>query len=292
MDTNLENLMNLHSKSENTKDVVLKEILHYEILTSLSNSDISNEIVFQGGTALRLCYGSNRYSEDLNFVLRDKNLKFDSNLLKEFEIIFANLVKIKYNLETELIYPKNEESLVQKWTAKIFIPFQNRKSKINIEICKLPSYDNSIKELHNYYDKFNDIKILLRVENLTEILADKIVAFGAREYMKFRDLWDIKWLYDYNVKLDIDLINKKIKDYKIENFNEKLGKKLLEIDTKNASIGFEQEMKRFLKKDFVDKIIKLSFFDDVKKAVKIKCVEFKNNGIQKIKQSRIKDEKD
>ena len=31
----------------NTKDAVIKEILHYDILQSLSQSDIANDIVFQ-----------------------------------------------------------------------------------------------------------------------------------------------------------------------------------------------------------------------------------------------------
>ena len=48
--------------------VIRKELLHYDILFCLGRSGMLDNLVFQGGTSLRLCYGSRRYSEDLDFV--------------------------------------------------------------------------------------------------------------------------------------------------------------------------------------------------------------------------------
>lgn len=48
--------------------VIEKEIIHYEIIRSLGRNGLLRDITFQGGTSLRLCYGSQRYSEDLDFV--------------------------------------------------------------------------------------------------------------------------------------------------------------------------------------------------------------------------------
>lgn len=49
----------------NLRHTIFKEIMHYEILESLfSLQEIQNTLVFQGGTALRLCYNNDRYSED------------------------------------------------------------------------------------------------------------------------------------------------------------------------------------------------------------------------------------
>lgn len=42
--------------------VIEKEIIHYEIIRSLGRNDLLRDITFQGGTSLRLCYGSQRYS--------------------------------------------------------------------------------------------------------------------------------------------------------------------------------------------------------------------------------------
>jgi predicted nucleotidyltransferase component of viral defense system len=50
------------------RPAIVKELLHYDILLSLSQSDVAKHVTFQGGTALRLCYGGQRYSEDLDFV--------------------------------------------------------------------------------------------------------------------------------------------------------------------------------------------------------------------------------
>lgn len=50
---------------------IIREYLEIEVLDALSRSDISKELIFYGGTALRLAYGSFRYSEDLDFLLKN-----------------------------------------------------------------------------------------------------------------------------------------------------------------------------------------------------------------------------
>ena len=50
------------------RPVVEKELLHYEILQSLDAEGLLKYLVFQGGTSLRLCRGSDRFSEDLDFA--------------------------------------------------------------------------------------------------------------------------------------------------------------------------------------------------------------------------------
>ena len=50
------------------RPVIEKELLHYDILYSLDRYGLLEGLVFQGGTALRLCYGANRFSEDLDFA--------------------------------------------------------------------------------------------------------------------------------------------------------------------------------------------------------------------------------
>ena len=50
------------------RPVIEKELLHYDILFGLDRDGLLDELTFQGGTALRLCYGSSRFSEDLDFA--------------------------------------------------------------------------------------------------------------------------------------------------------------------------------------------------------------------------------
>ena len=50
------------------RPVVEKELLHYEIFNALDSAGLLKNLVFQGGTSLRLCRGSERFSEDLDFA--------------------------------------------------------------------------------------------------------------------------------------------------------------------------------------------------------------------------------
>jgi predicted nucleotidyltransferase component of viral defense system len=50
------------------EDVIEKEILHHDLMTLLHKLDLLPKLTFIGGTALRLCYNSNRLSEDLDFT--------------------------------------------------------------------------------------------------------------------------------------------------------------------------------------------------------------------------------
>src|SRR5712675_575985 len=47
---------------------LVKEAIHLHLLSAMSDAGILRHAVFQGGTALRLCYAGERYSEDLDFV--------------------------------------------------------------------------------------------------------------------------------------------------------------------------------------------------------------------------------
>lgn len=48
------------------RPVIEKELLHYDILYCLDQAGLLNELVFQGGTSLRLCHGGNRCMFRLN----------------------------------------------------------------------------------------------------------------------------------------------------------------------------------------------------------------------------------
>src|SRR6266702_7624287 len=47
---------------------LVKEAIHLHLLSALSDAGVLRHVVFRGGSALRLCYGGERYSEDLDFV--------------------------------------------------------------------------------------------------------------------------------------------------------------------------------------------------------------------------------
>ena len=250
-------------------ETIVKEILHYEILKSIySNKESLNTLVFQGGTALRLCYGGMRYSEDLDFCIAD-NKDFDIGVMQQFKNDFTKSIMQKYGLQVEVKEPKMENnSIVKKWIAKVFVPFPRDKKTpaIHIEVANINSYDNAAKIVRSLYPKNTD-EILVRAESENEILADKIIAFGDRDYMKYRDIWDIKSLQDKGVKVNIDLVIKKISDYNIANLSQKLITKLDELNNSTESKQkFYAELYRFLGKDVYNRIVDVDFFTDVKKS--------------------------
>src|SRR6266567_1476482 len=60
--------MATHGISIEMEQNLVKEAIHLHLLSALSDAGVLRHVVFQGGTALRLCYGGERYSEDLDFV--------------------------------------------------------------------------------------------------------------------------------------------------------------------------------------------------------------------------------
>ena len=53
-----------------------REILQYIALSGLARSDFFDHASFYGGTALRIIYGMQRFSEDIDFSLNEKNMNF------------------------------------------------------------------------------------------------------------------------------------------------------------------------------------------------------------------------
>ena len=64
---------------KNTNDEInaLKEIIQEIVLSGLSRGNFFNEAAFYGGTALRIFYNLDRFSEDLDFALLEPNKDFD-----------------------------------------------------------------------------------------------------------------------------------------------------------------------------------------------------------------------
>ncbi|HOX84537.1 MAG TPA: nucleotidyl transferase AbiEii/AbiGii toxin family protein [bacterium] len=54
----------------------LQEILQQYVLAGLSRAGLFQQAVFHGGTCLRILYGMNRFSEDLDFLLKQANPAF------------------------------------------------------------------------------------------------------------------------------------------------------------------------------------------------------------------------
>lgn len=234
---------------------VIKELLHTEILYCLVQSGAAENLVFQGGTCLRLVHGGSRYSEDLDFA---GGPDFQPASMAPFEKMLAEHVYDAYGLEVAL--KSNSEKYepdgvsVVRWQSRIGVPHVDpsvpQKQVINLEVANIPAHRPEIGHVKANYAEISPAfrQIILAVESKEEILADKIVALGARRYLKFRDVWDIKMLLDDKIQPDFELVQAKLGDYAYDpaTFAQRLCERAEALVTDASRKGFYDEMSRFV----------------------------------------------
>ena len=248
--------------------LILREEMQKTVLVSLSRMDAFNHIVFQGGTSLRIFYNNPRFSEDLDFVLKDG---------ETFELA-SKTDEIKNYLSSEFYYlqgirvdTQKDTRDIQRMVIRTVSENPSQKLSINIELFFVPSYRNSPKIL--IYPPLNPV---VRVEEREEILADKIIAVILRRYLKGRDIWDIHYLTDeLNVLTSQELLEKKVRDYGVRDFQKRIRgsrKKLLE----EGAAALDREMKRFMPISTYNQL-KISF-EEIVKSVALEILKYTGKG--------------
>lgn len=97
-------------------DVVEKEILHHDILNLMYEHGFLQNLVFIGGTALRLCYGSSRLSEDLDFAASSA---FQPADLDSLALSIQEVIHEKYQASVSVRKAKNKNSDTSVWKITI-----------------------------------------------------------------------------------------------------------------------------------------------------------------------------
>ncbi len=231
--------------------VVEKELLHHDILREMSQAGLLKELTFIGGTCLRVCYGSQRLSEDLDFT---GGAGFTREGLADLGRVLVERLEVKYGLPVEVSEPQRETGNVDTWKLRVFtrparkhLPIQ----RINIDICALPSYDRRPMMLRNHYGvEMGTSGLILQAQSREEILADKMVALTLRpNRLKSRDLWDIVWLNRQGIILPVQLVLQKAIDrlQNLTRFLEQLQQRTMLLQSDPAvRRDFLAEMRRFL----------------------------------------------
>jgi predicted nucleotidyltransferase component of viral defense system len=240
--------------------VVEKELLHHDILRVLSGAGLLTQLTFIGGTCLRACYGSNRLSEDLDFT---GGSDFNRDQLAAMSNTLIESLKAKYGLEINVTDPVREEGNVSTWKLKVQtrpgrkdIPAQ----QINIDVCAIPSYQPRPMALLNPYGvEMGTSGLILQAQSREEIFADKLVAFALRpNRLKNRDLWDIAWLHQQQIKPALDLIKNKLNDHHAQTdaYLNAFAERSASLN-KNLEIAkeFRKEMARFLPNETVKETV-------------------------------------
>jgi predicted nucleotidyltransferase component of viral defense system len=236
------------------ESVVEKELLHYDIMAALSQSGLLTKLVFQGGTCLRMAYGSSRLSEDLDFV---GGRDFSPELYESLAQVLIDYLKPRYGLDVQVKLPKHrafraESVSVGRWMISIetkplakHLPNQ----KIKLEVANIPSYSQVTRALKLNYPSLQAglSTVLVNCESEEEIIADKVVALCLRNFIKARDLWDLVMLNQKGMTINDEWVKNKFDDYQSDGEPvEKLHQRLSELSDYWQSGEFENEMRRFL----------------------------------------------
>jgi predicted nucleotidyltransferase component of viral defense system len=241
---------------------LVKEAIHLHLLSALSNAGVLRHVVFQGGTALRLCYGGERYSEDLDFVCGKAGAYVDkiefNGLIQDALTITKKSLHRDFDVNPEQIalkQPSNPMAIkgdalsVAAW--QIVVPISptphSPKSRIKIELANVPSYDSGPNVARATQGLVQMQDVILTAESANEILADKAVALTAREVLKYRDVWDVWFLVNkLNAQVDRHIVTRKFADYATSDVEAKAKQRRDDLAKASTAKSFLDEMRRFL----------------------------------------------
>jgi len=77
MNNNIKSMVNMYQNQTVTEQTKIREVLQQTALLGLERHGFFEKAAFYGGTALRILYGLDRFSEDLDFTLIKPDQKFD-----------------------------------------------------------------------------------------------------------------------------------------------------------------------------------------------------------------------
>lgn len=254
------------------RPVVEKELLHYDILFCLDQERLLDQLTFQGGTALRLCHGSPRFSEDLDFA---GGTDFTSQDLQQIRACIEKYILPRYGMEVEVKEPRDlQENIIDsglnisKWQVSITTVPARRdlpKQRIKIEVASVPAWTREPRALQVNYNFLPDgyADTLVMTEKLDEIMADKLISLvNTGRYVRNRDIWDLRWLKQNSAVVDLDLVNRKIRDYRISDYPGKLDVMLQRLSKIVHGETFKNEIKRFIPEDVRERTLgKDKFYD-------------------------------
>lgn len=161
------------------RPVVEKELLHHEIFQALDAEGLLKDLVFQGGTALRLCRGSDRFSEDLDFA---GGVDFSAASMACIKDCVEKRIGERFGLKVSVSNKPAkagtdgiEHVKVDKWWILIETAPENPampRQKIKLEIANIPAHTRELVPLHANYDSVMAMPtIFVNTETLDEIMA-------------------------------------------------------------------------------------------------------------------------
>lgn len=189
---------------------VLQELMQHYVLSSLSRAGLFGEAMFHGGTCLRIVYGMNRFSEDLDFLLKQPDPKFRwqgylESVRKDCAqegIPFEVQDKAQAGTAVRKAFLKTD-SIGKILTLNLpFERYQPRKIRIKLEIDTNPPAGSSFSTSYITFP----VTAPITTQSLESGFALKLHALLCRPYVKGRDWYDFVWYVARKTKPDLNLL--------------------------------------------------------------------------------------
>lgn len=228
------------------KRLAASEFLQHLILQSLYRHGAFKQLVFTGGTALRLLYHTGRYSEDLDFSLVEPGgFKFHTLLDKIRHDLTLQQLEVTVYLKEEKAVAKADLRFPGLLKRLNLSPLKEEKLTVKLEVDKHPPKGGK-KEIALV---ISPVSYTVAVFDLASLFATKLHALFFRRYVKGRDYFDLVWFLGKRVIPNFNLLNNAIrqtegKGHEVteEQFKEKLLEHLESVDFKKM----RTEMDRFV----------------------------------------------
>jgi predicted nucleotidyltransferase component of viral defense system len=256
----------------------MREIMQEIALAALSRTDFYKKAAFYGGTALRIFYGLDRYSEDLDFSLLESDPNFSlapyfSVIIDEFESLGISVSirekdkRIKTPIESAFL--KSEtiwQELVLEDVVKQHGISSNKSIKIKIEIDRIPplGFDTEEKLLVRPFSFY------VNCFSLPSLFAGKLHALLFRKWkkrVKGRDWYDMEWYIRKGIPLNTQhFLNRALetKDWKEETITNEQILQLLTEKINNVSFeAVKEDVRKFIRNDEKLKIWNANYFKDL-----------------------------
>lgn len=198
-------------KSSIEEEHAIREITQEVALAALGRTDFFKHAVFQGGTCLRIFFGMNRFSEDMDFLLQEPNRNF--SLQPHIRAIADELKAYGYDIEI------TDRTKAENAVKKVFMKDDSlgkvlqlqhagksgplRKIRIKFEVDANPP-SGSAADI-----KYVDFPFVscVTVQDKPSLFAGKIHALLCREYIKGRDWYDFLWYTSQDIGINYSFLS-------------------------------------------------------------------------------------
>ena len=212
---------NPSNKDEATQ--ALREIMQEVALAGLYRKGFFEKAAFYGGTALRIFYGLDRYSEDLDFSLLEVDPDFSINpylpvIVDEFEALGMHVSirekqkAIKTNIDSAFL---KSETIWKELVLESVVPQQGlgqtASIKIKLEVDTVPPLDFQTEEKL----LLKPFSFYVKCFSISDLFAGKMHALLFRKWkdnVKGRDWYDMEWYIRKGIVLDLKHFVSRAKD--------------------------------------------------------------------------------